>query len=481
MLAQSAHQEITVGPLDVLESRIRLRTATIGVIGMGYVGLPLAVEFAGVFPHVIGLDVKPDHVISLMAGHSHIADVPDEAVADVVNRKRFEVTGDAGALVACDAIVICVPTPLDKMKDPDLSYVRAASQTVAAAMRPGQIVILESTTYPGTTDESLLPLFSKSTFTLDRDFLLAFAPERVDPGGSFAFHDIPKVVGGCSRRSTTVATSLYESIITSVHPVSSARVAEMVKLLENTFRLVNISMINEFALLCNHLGIDSTEVIEGASTKPFGFMPFFPGPGVGGHCIPLDPLYLAWKAKQEGFTSQFIELADQINTEMPAHVVEMVVDGLNRRSKSVREANVLVVGVAYKNDVDDTRQSPAIAVIDRLRARGAVVAYHDPLIPVLDFDLREWPEWRPRTTVAKERRSLRLANGELLLRRRQDRLESVVLTPARVKAADCVVILAKHHPIDYAMIAEHADIVIDTRNAITADLRVNANAEIIHL
>ena len=388
-------------PIDTLEARIRERTATIGVVGLGYVGLPLAVAFAQEFPRVIGCDVNPKRAEFLMTGRSHIADVPDAAIAAIVERERFEATHELSRLADCDAIVICVPTPLDKSKDPDLSYIRGAAKAIAGAMRPGQIVVLESTTFPGTTDETLLPLFSNGGLELDRDFLLAFSPERVDPGGSFALCDIPKVVGGCSARSTEVATRLYASIIRSVHPVSSARVAETVKLLENTFRLVNISLINEFALLCTHLGIDANEVIAGAATKPFGFMPFSPGPGAGGHCIPLDPLYLSWKAKQQGFVSRFIGLADEVNSEMPAHVVERVVEALNLRSKAVRDAKILLVGVAYKSDIEDTRQSPALPVIDRLRERGAFVAYHDPFVPSLEFDFHEWPEWRARVDVPK--------------------------------------------------------------------------------
>lgn len=482
MIARSARSEKTIGAIDLLESRISERTATIGIVGLGYVGLPLAIEFAQEYPRVIGCDLNPNRVKSLMAGLSHIADVPDHAVADLVGRQRFEVSQDLSVLAACDAIIICVPTPLDKSKDPDLSYVRGAAKAVAAAMRPGQLVILESTTYPGTTNELLLPLFSAHEFELDRDFLLAFSPERVDPGGSFALRDIPKVVGGCSPLSTAVATRLYASIIASVHPVSTAQVAETVKLLENTFRFVNISLINEFALLCSHLGIDSHEVIEAASTKPFGFMPFFPGPGAGGHCIPLDPLYLAWKAKQQGFVARFIDLADQINTQMPAHVVDLVVEGLNARSKAVRNAKILLIGVAYKNDIEDTRQSPAIAVIDRLRERGAFVGYHESHVPVLDFDFHEWQEWRARVDVSSERRALRLASEKAFSRRRRhDMLESVDLTAVTLKAADCVVILTKDHNIDYAAIAKHADVIIDTRNAISAELRANSGAHIIRL
>ncbi|MDE2481686.1 MAG: nucleotide sugar dehydrogenase [bacterium] len=468
--------------IDELEARIRDRVATIGVVGLGYVGLPLAVEFAKAYPKVIGCDMNPDRVEMLAGGRSHIADVPHAEVAEAVGAERFLTSTDMSLLGGCDAIVICVPTPLEKSKDPDLSYVRGAAKAIADALRPGQLVILESTTYPGTTDELLLPLFAQNGLQLDRDFLLAFSPERVDPGSTYALRDIPKVVGGCSERSTAVACELYGSIVNSVHPVSSARVAETVKLLENTFRLVNIGLINEFALLCSHLGIDSGEVIGAAATKPFGFMPFFPGPGVGGHCIPLDPLYLSWKAQQQGFISRFIDLADQINSQMPAHVVELVMDALNSRAKAMRDSRILIVGVAYKNDIDDTRQSPAIAVIDRLRARGAYVAYHDPLVPVLDFDFHDWPEWRPRVTLPSERRSLRVANHRAFSRRRRyDMLESMELTPKLLADTDCVVILAKHRSVDYAMIAQHADLVVDTRDAISAELRASARAQVVRL
>ncbi|HEX8805976.1 MAG TPA: nucleotide sugar dehydrogenase, partial [Candidatus Aquilonibacter sp.] len=352
----------------------------------------------------------------------------------------------------------------------------------AESMRPGQLIILESTTYPGTTDELLLPMFTERGFELDRDFLLAFSPERVDPGSGYPLHRIPKVVGGCSERSTALAHEVYAAAVVSVHDVSSARVAETVKLLENTFRLVNIGLINEFAVLCNHLGIDTNEVIKAAATKPFGFMPFTPGPGVGGHCIPLDPLYLSWKAEQQGFIARFIELADQVNTQMPAHVVDLIGDGLNERSKALRDSRILVVGVAYKGDIDDTRQSPAIAVIDRLRAKGAFVAYHDPLVPMLDFDFHDWPEWRRVARVDRERRSLRLANEHAYSRRRRyDILESVPLTAEVIRDADCVVILTKHTNVNYGLIARHADLVVDTRDAIGAHDRAGARAQIVRL
>jgi UDP-N-acetyl-D-glucosamine dehydrogenase len=481
MIARMAQAEHSIGAIELLEARIAERTATIGVVGLGYVGLPLAVEFAQEFSHVIGYDLNRERVESLMAGRSHIADVPDAVVAGVVTRGRFEASRDAALLAVCDAIVICVPTPLNKSKDPDLSYIRGAATAIAAAKRRGQLVILESTTYPGTTEETLLPLLSENGFELDRDFLLAFSPERVDPGGSFALSDIPKVVGGCSPLSTAVAARLYGAVIKSVHPVSSARVAETVKLLENTFRLVNVSLINEFALMCSHLGIDSSEVIAGASTKPFGFMPFQPGAGAGGHCIPLDPLYLAWKAKQQGFLSHFIDLADQVNTQMPANIVDLVVDGLNERSKAVRGAKILAVGVSYKDGIDDTRQSPAFPIIDRLRERGAFVAYHDPNVSMLDFDFHEWPEWRARVDVPVERRLLRVANCIAYSRRRYDKLKSIDLTAANVEAADCVLILTKDRAVDFTTIAEHADMIVDTRNALSKEMRVASRAHVVRL
>ncbi len=478
-----AHLLATGGdPLDVLEARISERSATIGVVGLGYVGLPLAVEYGRVFARVIGFDMNPDRVENVNNGLSHIQDVPDADVAEAVRRETLIGTTEFAKLAECDAIVICVPTPLEKNRDPDLSHIKGAADNIAAALRPGQLVILESTTYPGTTDELLLPLFEKRGLALDRDFLLAFSPERVDPGSGFNITKIPKVVGGCSERSTQTACDLYASVIENVHPVSSARVAETVKLLENTFRLVNIGLINEFAVLCNHLAIDSNEVIRAAATKPFGYMPFFPGPGVGGHCIPLDPLYLNWKAEQQGFVSRFIELADEVNTKMPAHIVDLVTNALNDRAKSVRDARILVVGVAYKDNVEDTRQSPAIAIIDRLRARGAYVAYHDPLVPILDFDLHDWPEWRPRVELEKDRRALRVAHGKAFSRRRRyDMLHSVPLDPATIEESDCVLILAKHRDVDHTMIARHADVVVDTRDALSREDRSDAKGKIVRL
>lgn len=471
-----------VRPLDELALRIRERRATIGVVGLGYVGLPLAVEFAHNFPRVIALDLDRERVEAINARKSHVRDVSSAVVADLVDRKRLQSTFNFSMLAECDAVIMCVPTPLEKNKDPNLEYITRATEQIAANLRPGQLVVLESTSYPGTTEELVLPILQSSGSQLDDDFLLAFSPERIDPGSTFALRDIPKVVGGCSEQSTDVACELYASIINGVHRVSSARVAETVKLLENTFRLVNIGLVNEFAMLCSHLAIDSHEVIEAAATKPFGFMPFFPGPGAGGHCIPLDPIYLAWKAKQQGFIPRFIELADEINTRMPAHVVDVVTKALNTRAKALRDSHILIVGVAYKDNVEDVRHSPAVTVIDRLRGSGAFVAYHDDGVSSLKFNFSDTPEWRPRAAERAERRSLRVADGHSpSLRRRYDVLQNVALTPAVLEKADCVIILNKHRGVDYDMIADHASLIVDTRYAINAQQRERSKADIFDL
>jgi UDP-N-acetyl-D-glucosamine dehydrogenase len=454
--------------LDTLLLRIAKRTATVGVIGLGYVGLPLALACAEVFQRAIGFDVNLERIVKVNE--------------DCAVQKNFLGTANFALLRDCDVIVICVPTPLEKTKNPDLSYIRDAADRIAANLRPGQIIILESTSYPGTTDELLLPHFEAAGMRLDLDFYLAFSPERIDPGSTFPLRSIPKVIGGCTTGSALAAYEFYAGLVDVVHTVSNARAAETVKLLENTFRLVNIGLINEFAVLCNHLGIDSTEVIAAAATKPFGFLAFHPGPGAGGHCIPLDPLYLNWKAKQQGVVSRFIELADDINSKMPAYVVDLVARALNDDSKSVRDARILVVGVAYKNNVADTRQSPAIAIIDRLRYRGAIVSYHDPLVPLLDFDLDGWPEWRPQFKIANERRVLRIVSQSFPPRRRRcDMLRSTVLDAAALERADCVLILSKHDDVDYGAIGHHARVVVDTRDALSLDMRTNARARIVHI
>src|SRR6185369_11925871 len=370
-----------------LISLITNKQAHIGVIGLGYVGLPLLVEFTSRGFHGTGFEVDEAKAQQINAGTSYIGDVSSHKVKEVVDAGRLRATTDFSHLSECDAIIICVPTPLRKTKEPDVSYILAAAEQIAARLRRGHLIILESTTYPGTTDEVLLPMFEAKGLKLDEDFLLAFSPERVDPGNpQFQTHNIPKVVGGVTEDSTVVAAQLYSQIVNDVHAVSSARVAEAAKLLENTFRAVNIGMANEMARLCYALNIDTWEVIRAAATKPFGFMPFYPGPGIGGHCIPLDPHYLSWKARQHGFDSRFISLAEEVNSRMPDHVAQLVSDGLNDDRKAMNGARVLLLGVAYKKDINDVRESPALSIIDRLRSKGCEVRYHDPFVKELRFD-----------------------------------------------------------------------------------------------
>ena len=436
---------------------IRERRAHVGVIGLGYVGLPLLVEFAATGFQATGFEVDETKAARINAGDSYISDVPVERVGELVTKQRLSATTDFSALSECDAIIICVPTPLRKTKEPDISYILAAAEQIQTNLRRGQLIILESTTYPGTTDEVLLPMFEERGLKLDADFLLAFSPERVDPGNpQFHTDNIPKVVGGCTDDSTEAAAALYREIVNHVHPVTSARVAEAAKLLENTFRAVNIGMANEMARLCYALGIDTWEVIRAAATKPFGFMPFYPGPGIGGHCIPLDPHYLSWKARQHGFDSRFIGLAEEVNSRMPEHVVTLVADGLNDERKSLKGARVLLLGVAYKKDIDDVRESPALSIIDRLRAKGADVRYHDPFVAEVRFDDAHTQ-----------------GSGEPL--------ESVALTDDELKAADCVVIVTDHTQVDYRRICELTKLVVDTRNALDSDLRKTSCARIIRL
>ena len=372
---------------DQIIGSIKEKRARIGVIGLGYVGLPLAVEFAHHGFETTGFEVDQSKADAINRGTSYIGDVRSSAVREMVEAKRLRATTDFQHLKDADAIIICVPTPLRKTKEPDVSYILAAAEEIQKSLRTGQLIILESTTYPGTTDEVLLPMFEETGLKLDEDFLLAFSPERVDPGNpQFQTHNIPKVVGGCTDDSTLAASYLYSQIVSEVHGVSSARVAEAAKLLENTFRAVNIGMANEMARLCYALGIDTWEVIRAAATKPFGFMPFYPGPGIGGHCIPLDPHYLSWKARQHGFDSRFIGLAEEVNSRMPEHVVTLVADGLNDDRKAMNGSRVLLLGVAYKRAVNDVRESPALSIIDRLRAKGADVRFHDPFVSEVRFD-----------------------------------------------------------------------------------------------
>jgi UDP-N-acetyl-D-glucosamine dehydrogenase len=414
---------------------IASRECVVAVVGLGYVGLPLALEFAEAGFKVIGYDVNSKTVDALNAGKSHIQDVPSKQVAAVVKSGHFVATADPARLGDAHAISIAVPTPLVKTRDPDMSYVHAASQSIAKYAHAGMIVILESTTYPGTTREILVPLFEERGFTIGKDFFVAFSPERVDPGNpTYNTKNTPKVVGGITPACTEIATALYATCIDTLVPVASTEAAELVKLLENTFRSVNIGMVNEMALICARLGVDVWEVIDAAATKPFGFMKFTPGPGIGGHCIPLDPHYLAWKMRTLNYKTRFIDLASEINIEMPNYVAEKVGHALNQDRKSVNGSDVLVIGVAYKPNIDDMRESPALDVIRLLESRGANVSYHDPHVP----SFRE--EGHTKT--------------------------SVPLTDTIVAKADAVVIVTDHKQIDYELIRNRAKLVVDSRNAL---------------
>ncbi len=436
---------------------IKSKQARVGVVGLGYVGLPLVVEFANNGFQSTGFEVDESKATQINEGSSYIGDVNSSVVKTLVENKRLQATTDFDHLKACDAVIICVPTPLRKTKEPDVSYILAAAEQIKQRLRQGQLIILESTTYPGTTDEVLLPMLEETGLKLDNDFLLAFSPERVDPGNpQFQTNNIPKVVGGVTPDSTEVAAYLYSQIVKDVHAVSSARVAETAKLLENTFRAVNIGMANEMARLCYALNIDTWEVIRAAATKPFGFMPFYPGPGIGGHCIPLDPHYLSWKARQHGFDSRFIGLAEEVNSRMPEHVVQLIADGLNDESKSMKGSRVLLLGVAYKKDIDDVRESPALSIIDRLRARGADVRYHDPFVKEIHFDDAHTE-----------------GGGEPL--------DSIALTDEELRATDCVVIVTDHSETDYKRVCELSSLIVDTRNALNGDVRRDSSARIIRL
>jgi UDP-N-acetyl-D-glucosamine dehydrogenase len=415
--------------------RIRSRTATVGVIGLGYVGLPLAVEFARAGFDVTGFDVDGSKIDLINAGQSYIPDVPQADLVEAVAAGRLRATTDMSRLGAMDAIDICVPTPLRKTKDPDLSYIVKAVEAVAATLRPGQLVILESTTYPGTTDEVVQPMLEAGGLKADADFLLAFSPERVDPGNALhTTRSIPKVVGGIGPASTEAASLLYASVVSKVVPVSSTRVAEMVKLLENTFRAVNIGLVNEIALMCRKMDINVWEVIDAAKTKPFGFMPFYPGPGLGGHCIPIDPFYLSWKAKQSGFEARFIELAGQVNGAMPEHVVQRVSDALNSVKKPVNGSRIHLFGVAYKRDVNDMRESPALDIMELLTRRGAQVTFTDPHVPSFSHGGHTG--------------------------------QSLDFDDALAAAFDCAVVATDHTVFDYPRIAR-LPLVVDTRNALS--------------
>ena len=419
----------------ILEQRLEKRTARLAVIGLGYVGLPLAVELAQAGFEVYGIDIDEKRVAQLNSGRSYIQDVPTADVRALVRQKRFTATTDFSVLKKCDAVNICVPTPLSKQRDPDVSFIVAAATEVARFLHKGQLVILESTTYPGTTDELVLPMLAESGLVVGKDFFLAFSPERVDPGNAqFNTRNIPKVVGGVTETCTNAAVQLYRQRLDNVVPVTSTQVAEMVKLLENTFRSVNIGLVNELALMCARLKIDVWEVIRAAATKPFGFMPFYPGPGLGGHCIPIDPFYLSWKARASGFEARFIELAGHVNGHMPDHVVDLVGESLNAQGKSVRGSKVLVLGVAYKADIDDVRESPSLDIMEKLRERGAKIEFTDPYVPSIKFA------------------------GSVM--------KSVPFTPTQLKRFDCVVIATAHKNIDYGVVLRWSKGIVDTRNAL---------------
>jgi len=422
-----------------LLKKIESKEARVGVIGLGYVGLPLVKTFLQKGFRVTGFDIDQKKVDMLNRGRSYIRHISAAELKDFLGRKKFKASADFRGLRDVDAILICVPTPLDGHGSPDLSYVLNSTITVAEHIRKGQLVILESTTYPGTTDEEMLPILEASGLQGGRDFFLAFSPEREDPGNkNFSTATTPKVVGGLTPDCLRVAKALYDQIIVQTVPVSSTKAAESTKLLENIFRSVNIALVNELKMIFDRMGIDVWEVIRAASSKPFGFMPFYPGPGLGGHCIPIDPFYLTWKAKEVDYQTKFIELAGEINTFMPYYVREKTVDALNDRGKSIKGAKVLVLGLAYKKDIDDSRESPSLKIISLFREKGAKVSYNDPFIPKLAGH-REYP------------------GMELL---------SVPLTPAVLRKSDAVIISTDHSAYDYDGIVKHAPLVIDTRNAI---------------
>jgi UDP-N-acetyl-D-glucosamine dehydrogenase len=433
---------------EELLQRLRDRQALIGIVGLGYVGLPLAVEFAEAGFKVIGLDVSSTKVAQLNQGQSYIPDIPTAHVAPLVEKGLLSATTSYEDLRAADAISICVPTPLRKTKDPDMSYVIQAVDAIAEISHSGMLVVLESTTYPGTTEEIIVPRLVNNGHQIGEDIFVAFSPERIDPGNqTFGVRNTPKVVGGVTPNCNEVVMALYETAIDEVIPVSSPTIAEMVKLLENTFRAVNIGLVNEMALMCDRLDINVWEVIEAAASKPFGFMPFYPGPGLGGHCIPVDPHYLSWKLKTLNYTARFIELASDVNTSMPLYVLDKITDALNDEGKAVRGSRVLVLGVAFKRDVDDVRESPALDVISLLLEKGATVSYHDPFVPEIRL-----PE--------------------------EGKMASQPFSTQALAAADCVVIITDHRRIDYQVVGDHSRLVVDTRNALG---KLNTQARVISI
>jgi len=420
-----------------LRKRIENRTATVGVIGLGYVGLPLALAFAERGFPVLGFDVDPVKVEALSRGECYIRHLDAGRVKTQLDHGRLAATSDFDRLPEADSILICVPTPLTRQREPELRYVRATAEEIGKRLRPGQLVVLESTTYPGTTEELLLPRLSADGLRCGEGFFLAFSPEREDPGNPrFSTTNTPKLVGGVDPVSTDLAQALYEQVVPSTVRMSSARAAEATKLLENIFRAVNIALVNELKVVYDRMGIDIWEVLDAAATKPFGFMRFDPGPGWGGHCIPLDPFYLAWKAREHGITTRFIELAGEVNVRMPEYVIEKLVGALNERGRAVKGSRVLVLGLSYKRDIDDPRESPAFEIVDRLLRMGAKISYHDPHVPVAPA-MRSWPDLPA--------------------------MESVPLTPETLEASDAVMVVTDHAAVDYELVTRHAPLIVDTR------------------
>jgi UDP-N-acetyl-D-glucosamine dehydrogenase len=426
-------QPATEATAKILEEKILTRRARVGIVGLGYVGLPLAVEFAKAGFPVTGIDISDQKTRLVNAGKSYIGDIPESVLGPLVESGKIRATTDFSAVLELDTVNICVPTPLRKTKDPDMSYIVASCQEIARHFHAGMLIILESTTYPGTTEELVLPMLSKSSLEVGRDFFLCFSPERVDPGNpKYQTSNIPKVVGGSTAACTEMGRLFYAQALEHVVPVSSTQVAEMVKLLENTFRMINIGLVNEMAMMCGRMGIDVWEVIDAAATKPFGYMPFYPGPGLGGHCIPIDPFYLSWKTRQAGIEARFIELAGYINGQMPQFVVDKVQNALNDAGKPVKGSHIHVMGVAYKRDIEDLRESPALDVMLMLKRRGARMTYSDPHVPTL----------------------------------RVEGLELEAVAEDAASAADCVVIVTDHSSFDYKALVERAALIVDSRNAL---------------
>jgi UDP-N-acetyl-D-glucosamine dehydrogenase len=426
--------QVAIQPIAaILEEKIRSRTARVGIVGLGYVGLPLAVEFAHAGFSVTGIDLSEQKTRSVNTGQSYIGDIATPALAKLVEAGKLRATTDFSIVSELDTINICVPTPLRKTKDPDMSYIVSACEEIAKYIHPGTLIILESTTYPGTTEELVLPMLTASGLKVGEDFFVCFSPERVDPGNpKYQTKNIPKVVGGITAACTEVGRLFYAQALETVVPVSSTQVAEMVKLLENTFRMINIGLVNEMAMMCDRIGINVWEVIDAAATKPFGFMPFYPGPGLGGHCIPIDPFYLSWKTKQAGIEARFIELAGYINGQMPHFVVDKVQNALNDAGKPVKGSHIHIMGVAYKRDIDDMRESPALDIALLLQKRGGNITYSDPHVPQLRLEGLHL-DAQPETTAAN---------------------------------ADCVVIITDHTAFDYKGLAQNAKLIVDTRNAL---------------